>query len=394
MNLERSTLERKDRAELATIAETLGRKPASRAKKSDIIDLILDLTGVTATNGEPETESPGTNGQAKTRTETADAPTEPDAAEVATDEAAAVDSDAGTSVTPVADSASDSDEQHDDPPAESVSTDSDSQQNTGSAAGGEGAEDGQWADGESGNRRRRRRRGRERDRQGEPGDDQVRWEGEPVDVEGLLDLRDEGYGFLRVKGFLPSRDDVYVSVKQVRQLGLRKGDHVKGAGRPAGRQEKNPALLRVDEVNGMEPDVARRRPRFEDLTPLFPDEKLRLETSANPGDMTSRIIDLIAPIGKGQRGLIVSPPKAGKTTIMKSIATSIEANNPDVMLIMLLVDERPEEVTDIRRSVKGEVVASTFDRPAEEHTMVAELTIERAKRLVEYGQDVVIILDG
>jgi len=177
-------------------------------------------------------------------------------------------------------------------------------------------------------------------------------------------------------------------------LGLRKGDHIKGASRPAGRQEKNPALLRVDEVNGMEPDQARRRPRFEDLTPLFPDERLNLETPGESDDMTSRIIDLIAPIGKGQRGLIVSPPKAGKTTIMKTIAQSIERNNPDVHLMVLLVDERPEEVTDMRRSVQGEVIASTFDRPSDEHTAVAELTIERAKRLVEYGQDVVIVLDG
>ncbi len=213
-------------------------------------------------------------------------------------------------------------------------------------------------------------------------------------MEGLLDLRDEGYGFLRTRGFLPTKEDVYVSVKQVRQFGLRKGDHLKGAGRPAGRNEKNPALLRVDEVNGQDPEVARSRPNFEDLTPLFPDEKLRLERADDSMNMTARIIDLISPIGKGQRGLIVSPPKAGKTFVMKTIAQSIEANNPEVHLIVLLVDERPEEVTDMRRSVQGEVVASTFDRPSDEHTTVAELTIERAKRLVEEGKDVVIILDG
>jgi transcription termination factor Rho len=217
---------------------------------------------------------------------------------------------------------------------------------------------------------------------------------EPVEVAGYLDLRDEGYGFLRVKGYLPSRDDAYVSVKQTRQFGLRKGDHVTGASRAAGRNEKNPALLRIDTVNGRDPELARNRPKFEDLTPLFPDEKLRLENPADPNNMTARIVDLIAPIGKGQRGLIVSPPKAGKTTIMKTIATSIERNNPDVKLIVLLVDERPEEVTDMRRTVSGEVIASTFDRPSDEHTHVAELCIERAKRLVEEGQDVVIILDG
>ncbi|HEY9555372.1 MAG TPA: transcription termination factor Rho, partial [Acidimicrobiales bacterium] len=246
---------------------------------------------------------------------------------------------------------------------------------------------------------RRRRRGRNRDRgpDGGPGGQPDEFTGEPVAVEGHLDLRDEGYGFLRLRGFLPSRDDVYISVKQARQFGLRKGDHIVGASRPALRNEKNPALLRIDSVNGVDPEEARNRSRFEDLTPLFPDEKLTLERADDPTNMTSRIIDLISPIGKGQRGLIVSPPKAGKTTIMKEIARSIERNNPEVHLFVLLVDERPEEVTDMKRWLKGErstVIGSTFDRPSEEHTQVAELAIERAKRLVEDGNDVVIILDG
>jgi transcription termination factor Rho len=185
-----------------------------------------------------------------------------------------------------------------------------------------------------------------------------------------------------------------VSVKQSRQYGLRRGDHVTGLMRPAGRNEKNPALLEIHSINGVDPDQARNRPKFEDLTPLFPDEKLTLSSPSDPTNMTARIIDLISPIGKGQRGLIVSPPKAGKTTIMKTIATSIERNNPEVKLIVLLIDERPEEVTDMRRTVQGEVIASTFDRPSEEHTHLAELAIERAKRMVESGQDVVIILDG
>ncbi len=252
---------------------------------------------------------------------------------------------------------------------------------------------GDGGDNEAGNRRRRRRGRRGKDEQG-PAEE---FSGEPVAVEGLLDLRDEGYGFLRVRGYLPSKDDIYVSVKQVRQFGLRKGDHVTGASRPAMRNEKNPALLRIDKVNGVDPDQARGRRRFEDLTPLFPDEKLQLETASDPTNMTARIVDLISPIGKGQRGLIVSPPKAGKTAIVKQVARSIETNNPEVKLMVLLVDERPEEVTDMRRwlrSPDSEVVASTFDRPAEEHTQVAELTIERAKRLVEDGQDVCIILDG
>ena len=217
---------------------------------------------------------------------------------------------------------------------------------------------------------------------------------EPVSVSGYLDLREEGYGFLRVNGYLASRDDAYIPVKLTRQFGLRKGDFVTGLSRPAGRNEKNPAMLEIHTVNGDDPDKARDRPRFEDLTPLFPDTKLQLENPADPTNVTARIIDLISPIGKGQRGIIVSPPKAGKTTIMKTIATAIERNHPEVTLIVLLIDERPEEVTDMRRTVKGEVIASTFDRPSEEHTHVAELCIEKAKRLVEMGKDVVIILDG
>jgi transcription termination factor Rho len=237
-------------------------------------------------------------------------------------------------------------------------------------------------------------RGQERGQE-RSGQSEAEFAGEPIDVEGFLDLREEGYGFLRVKGYLPSKDDVYVSVKQVRQFGLRKGDFLKGASRPAARNEKNPALLRIDLVNDVDPEQARTRRRFEDLTPLFPDEKLKMEQLDDPTNMTARIIDLISPIGKGQRGLIVSPPKAGKTTVMKQIARSIEINHPEVHLIVLLVDERPEEVTDMKRwLLKGEVAASTFDRPSEEHTLVAELTIERAKRMVESGKDVAIILDG
>jgi transcription termination factor Rho len=255
---------------------------------------------------------------------------------------------------------------------------------------------------DAGNRRNnRRRRGRdrpgeggERDLQGAGGNQEQPYQGELIPVRGLLDLRDEGYGFLRCDGYLPSVKDVYVSISQARRFALRKGDYLEGACRPAGNTEKFPALLRIDMVSGLDPEEARNRTRFEDLTPLFPDERLNLEAPGDKENMTTRIVDLLSPIGKGQRGLIVSPPKAGKTTVMKHIAQSIEANNPDVHLMVLLVDERPEEVTDMRRSVKGEVVASTFDRPSDEHTAVAELAIERAKRLVEVGRDVVIILDG
>jgi len=253
------------------------------------------------------------------------------------------------------------------------------------------------AGGEPGNRRGRRRRGRqpghagEREPQG--GGSEAQYSGELVPVRGLLDLREEGYGFVRAEGYLPSSRDIYVSISQARRFALRKGDYVEGASRPAASNEKFPALIRIDTICGLTPDEARNRQRFEDLTPLFPDEKLRLETTG-AAEVTTRIIDLLSPIGKGQRGMIVSPPKAGKTTVLKQIAHSIEANNPEVHLIVLLVDERPEEVTDMRRSVKGEVVASTFDRPSDEHTSISELTIDRAKRLVELGKDVVIVLDG
>ena len=214
-------------------------------------------------------------------------------------------------------------------------------------------------------------------------------------MAGFLDLRDEGYGFLRVNGYLPEprrRVRVGEAEPPVRPPQGRPRRRAP-AGRP-GATRRTRRCCAIDTVNGGDPEQARLRPRFEDLTPLFPDEQLQLENPADPSNMTARIIDLIAPIGKGQRGLIVSPPKAGKTTIMKTIATSIERNNPEVELIVLLVDERPEEVTDMRRTVQGEVIASTFDRPSDEHTHVAELAIERAKRLVESGEDVVIILDG
>jgi transcription termination factor Rho len=273
----------------------------------------------------------------------------------------------------------------------------------GNRQGGGGQQQQRWNnDGDPGNRRSRRRRGRDRnERGGERGErdlqghgQEVNYTGDPIPVQGLLDLRDEGYGFIRSKGYLPGNDDIYVSMSQVRRFALRKGDMITGTSRPATSNEKYGALLQVDQVNGVDPDEARKRVKFEDLTPLFPDSRLKLEMPDNPANVTARIVDLISPIGKGQRGLIVSPPKAGKTTVLKQVAHSIEANNPEVHLIVLLVDERPEEVTDMRRSVKGEVVASTFDRPSDEHTQIAELTIERAKRLVETGKDVVIVLDG
>jgi transcription termination factor Rho len=215
---------------------------------------------------------------------------------------------------------------------------------------------------------------------------------EGVTRKGILDILPEGYGFLRVRGYLPSEEDVYVSLSQIRRFGLKRGDEVEGQVRPPKDSEKYYALLRIESVNKKDPEEARDRRPFERLTPLFPVERLRLEVPG--GEIAPRIIDLIAPIGKGQRGLIVSPPKAGKTTILKQIANSITVNNPEVHLLVLLVDERPEEVTDWERSVKAEVVSSTFDQPSDNHVQVAELVLERAKRLVEHGYDVVILLDS
>ncbi len=214
-----------------------------------------------------------------------------------------------------------------------------------------------------------------------------------TEVSGILDVLDN-YAFVRTSGYLPGNNDAYVSLSMVKKWGLRKGDIVTGQMRAhrEGERQKFSPLVRIDTINAADPALAKDRPEFNKLTPLYPQERLRLETT--PTNMTGRIIDLVAPIGKGQRGLIVSPPKAGKTMVMQSIANAIVANNPDVHLMVVLVDERPEEVTDFQRSVKGEVIASTFDRPADDHTTVAELAIERAKRLVEVGHDVVILLDG
>ncbi|MCC6177722.1 MAG: transcription termination factor Rho [Chloroflexi bacterium] len=209
---------------------------------------------------------------------------------------------------------------------------------------------------------------------------------------GVLEIVDEGYGFLRQERLLPGQADVYVSQSQIRRFGLRTGDWVTGHVRPPKEAEKFFGLLRVEAVNGQVPDVARQRPHFDSLTPIFPREQVVLETEAR--GLTQRLIDLIAPIGKGQRGLIVSPPKAGKTTILKRIANGLAANQPDVHLMAVLVGERPEEVTDFRRSVRAEVVSSTFDEPVENHVTVAEMAINRAKRLVETGRDVVILLDS
>jgi transcription termination factor Rho len=439
--LERSVLEGKERDELSAIAQAMSLKTTTRTKKADIIDQILDATGVTSTpapasgNGDGETAT--TNGAKPARRSRASAAAR-GAAETASfvagddggDTAAANGADgpaadAAPAATTTVEAASNGDSGPAvfvEPPELADGADTAPQQNgQHQNRGGQGNQPGNRnqnrnnqgnqnrnnqgnqnqnnQDGDVGNRRSRRRRGRDRPGQGgelQGGGQEQPYSGELVEVNGMLDLRDEGYGFLRCDGYLPSNKDVYVSISQARKFALRRGDYVEGACRPASNNEKYPALLRIDKVSMLDPDEARNRPRFEDLTPLFPDSRLNLEMSdsGDKDNLTARIVDLISPIGKGQRGMIVSPPKAGKTTVMKQIAHSIEANNPDVHLMVLLVDERPEEVTDMRRSVKGEVIASTFDRPSDEHTQVAELAIERAKRLVEVGRDVVIILDG
>ncbi len=357
--MRRSTLQRKERDELTEIAATLGKKPPSRARKGEIIDLILDLAA-------------GGDGSAIATATPEDTSSEPGPASKKASEPK-------TSAEPA------EEPKTDDSPADKPA------QGRGRSEGGQGG--GEGGDRPEAGNRRRRRRGRDRDNNRDGGSDG--WDGEPIPVEGHLDLRHEGYGFIRVNGYLPSRDDAYVPVKLVRQFGLRKGDVVAGPSRPANRNEKNPAVTSIESVNGSAPAAAAERPEFENLTPLFPDERLRMEMKGDRSNMTARIIDLIAPIGKGQRGLIVSPPKAGKTSVLKQIIRSIEANNPEVHLMVLLVDERPEEVTDMKRWLSsGEVIASTFDRPTEEHTTIAEMTIERAKRMVEEGKDVCVILDG
>jgi transcription termination factor Rho len=448
--LERSVLERKEREELRAIADAMALDTNSRSKKADIIDQILRAAGVDASGGDTAPSTASTNGtttpaRPRSRASSTRAAATV-AAELTADDASATNGDNAEHANGVAPKSAPTNGRADAPESSSTSSDDSSSDAEDSSTGSESAGESDGATvtqaerqapsrqnssqngpsqnrqntqqpqhsqsagnpNDPANRRGRRRRGRERtgpggstgggggggsERELQGGGQEAQYQGELVPVSGLLDLRDEGYGFVRADGYLPSPRDVYVSISQARRFALRKGDYVEGASRPAASNEKFPALIRIDTVSGLSPDDARDRPRFEDLTPLFPDSRLKLETPGS-AEITTRIIDLISPIGKGQRGMIVSPPKAGKTTVMKQIAHSIEANNPEVHLIVLLVDERPEEVTDMRRSVKGEVVASTFDRPSDEHTAIAELTIDHAKRLVEVGRDVVIILDG
>ena len=419
--LEQSALEAKDRDQLLAIAKALGVKSAGRAKKEEIIEMILEQTAPSAPSAPASaapapTSSRASASSAKSESETATsskiAALGADGQSLSEWEIELAEHE-GTPVAPEArrrteqtESRSDNREFRDNRAPREPRNDA---RNDGRDNRNNGPRNYNDQDGGNRNRNRNRRRrtpggfrntrddgpqGADRYESNEIQESNEPINNDPIEVSGYLDLRDEGYGFLRVNGYLASQGDAYVSVRLTRQFNLRKGDHVTGMSRPAGRNEKNAGMLDIRTINGIDVDKMKPRPKFEDLTPLFPDEKLELSSASDPTNMTARIIDLISPIGKGQRGIIVSPPKAGKTTVMKTIATSIEKNYPEVKLIVLLIDERPEEVTDMRRTVKGEVVSSTFDRPSEEHTHVAELVIEKAKRMVEMGQDVVIILDG
>jgi transcription termination factor Rho len=368
--LQRSALEEKVLAELKGIAQDLGVEGHQRLKKAELIDAILEAA----------------NGRAGGRRAPAEGASEPT-------------------------EASSEDER---PPEESPE---ERDRNAGSAdeAGGDGGgsgeagrrqerqdrrprqerPEGRERDDRPGGRRRgrdRRGRGRDRERQRTREEREEEIADAPVRT-GVLDILPEGYGFLRTSGYLPGPDDVYVSLSQIRRFALRKGDEIAGAIRQPKDNEKYFALLRIETVNGVDPEEARQRRNFEKLTPLFPQERFRLESS--PSAVAERIIDLVAPIGKGQRGMVVSPPKAGKTTVLKQIANGIIHSSPETHVMVLLVDERPEEVTDWQRTVNAaEVVASTFDKPADQHIQVTELVLERAKRLVESGKDVAILLDS
>ncbi len=385
--MDRTLLERKALTELREIASALELQGYQRMKKADLVDLIINAGG-----------SAGNGDGADTARDDAGAAGERDAASSEGDRPSGRDAtDREQRGSRTRDDAGDRDEAEDrgeDTRGRGESQGGrDDQRGRGDDQGdrGEGQrERGGDGDGASRNKRERRRKGRGGG-QGQPQENldeaEVR--------EGVLDLLPEGYGFLRCTGYLAGSQDVYVSQAFVRRYGLRRGDQVAGPIRRNKNNDKFPALGRVDTVEGeaVREEGQRGRTDFKDLTPLFPDERLRLEVSGN-SPMAMRLVDMMAPIGKGQRGLIVSPPKAGKTTVLKQLAAAIEHNDPDTHLMVLLVDERPEEVTDFERSTAGEVISSTFDRPAEDHTQAAELCIERAKRLVERGRDVVILLDS
>ena len=385
--LDRPALEGKVLSELQTIAEGLGISGHQRLRKSDLIDAILE-------------QAQGNGAGADGRDSVDVAPETPTQSAEATDSGngARRGSSQAKGRTQAAEEAA--------RPGDQDEARSDSAGSDGEGRGGTATRtrerprpdqgDGDYRGGPPGQRRRmsreERRRQREERREREREQREQELAEAPVRT-GLLDILPEGYGFLRTSGYLPSQGDIYVSLSQIRRFALRKGDTVVGAIRQPKDNEKYFALLRIDSVNGMDPEEAKQRPIFDKLTPLFPDDRVRLEHS--PAAVSERIIDLIAPIGKGQRGMVVSPPKAGKTTVLKQIANGFLNADPSMHMIILLVDERPEEVTDWQRTVEAaEVVYSTFDKPPDQHIQVTELVLERAKRLAEMGQDVAILLDN
>lgn len=419
--LERETLERKDRDELQKIVGALGGKATSRTRKADLIDQILELTGVTpATEGQPsdgvddggEGEQGGTADVAADDTDDDGGPEATDAPAsaprprtgVAARRAGGGGNDRGNDRSGGNRSASARDQDQapargqsqDQPtdrgqgrPARATENDADDQDQGGDAQDQGGRDDA--GDDTDGAGKRRRRRGR--NREGAPG--QEEYSGDPVPVSGVLDLRDDGYGFLRVDGLLPSKDDCYVSVKQVRQFGLRKGDVVAGGARPAFRNEKNPAILHIDTVNDVDLAPGTERPLFEDLRAVFPSERITLTLDDEADARTTRALDLLAPIGKGSRVLVLAPPRSGATTLLQALARSVEVNEPDVSLVVVLLDERPEEITEMEGLVTtGAVYGSAFDKPADEHVAVLELALARAQRMAEAGDDVVVLVDG
>jgi transcription termination factor Rho len=397
--MDRTLLERKALAELREIASTLDLRGYQRMKKADLVDMIMNAGVTSGGNGNGHGEEPTTAGAPRETEAATDASKDRESVDRqrARERNRSEDDREGASPAPRPGGGSDGGEDGSEaaePQQTRRSSGEDQGQDQGrrseTPAKGDGGQKGASGDDPRGRAKRgdRRRKGRGG---GSPQQENL----DDAEVrEGVLDLLPEGYGFLRCTGYLSGSKDVYVSQSFVRRYGLRRGDKVAGPIRRNKNNDKFPALARVDRIEG-EPagDEQPKRVDFKDLTPLFPDERLRLEVVEH-SPISMRIVDLIAPIGKGQRGLIVSPPKAGKTTVLKQLANAIETNNPETHLMVLLVDERPEEVTDFERSTKGEVISSTFDRPAEDHTQAAELCIERAKRMVERGGDVVVLLDS
>ena len=385
-------------AELQQIASGLGIKGAGRMRKGALIEAIQ-----AAQSNSSESRSAGATTAEQTQTSAPETTKSAVAETQATTDSKSND-DADEPRDGKAKSDHDRDDDSDDSRGDSQrggrqnnqsgKQQSRQRQGGGQSGGGQGNQGGGGDDHGGSGGRRRRRRSRDRNRNRPDAEPQINEDDVLLPVAGILDVLDN-YAFVRTSGYLPGPGDVYVSLSMVRKHGLRKGDAVTGQvrqPREGERREKFNPLVRVDSINGMDLEAAKQRVEFSKLTPLYPQERLRLET--DPESLTTRIIDIVAPIGKGQRGLIISPSKAGKTLILQAIANAITTNNPECHLMVVLVDERPEEVTDMQRAVKGEVIASTFDRPADDHTTVSELAIERAKRLVELGHDVVVLLDS